>query len=287
MFKAPVVVTTLEEDFKKIGLIKDEPTVEETDEQVENETEGDESEEGLDEARRIRKRTVAGGRKMMTTKRTSAADRMKGKRNYRRKKMKIKLAKKKKMRSSKFRRRAKFLAKRAAARRGESTETNSLAGLIESTKEIVSTLGTPASAPSEAFAEAVKSFANIAIIADLLSTKFEDFAGDLSEDQLDEAEEAILANFEAASLSLADLAEAAADIATKLKNGEEPESMEELEAIFKEYMEDLVEGLDFYNEAKGDDAEDAEDDEESDEDDSEDDDSEEETESKSGKSKGR
>lgn len=66
---------------------------------------------------RVRRRTQAGSKKIVTTKKTPQRVKLKARRNYRRNKIKLKLHRKKQMRSVKFRRRIKFLAKRAAARR--------------------------------------------------------------------------------------------------------------------------------------------------------------------------
>jgi hypothetical protein len=263
LFNVPAVITTLEEDFKKIGLLTESDSNTEPSVDLVDSTETEATE--IEEARRIRRRTVAGARKMMATKRTTASQRLKGKKMYRRKKMKIKLARKKKMRSSKFRRRVKFLAKRAAARRegveSISTLAETLRGSLESATPV----------------ETMKSFAEMALIADLLANRFEEMSSDLAEDQLDEAEELILANFEAAALSLTDLAEAAAEVATSMKNEEEPEDAQDLVAAYNEYLEDILGALDLYNEACG---EDEDDDEDEDEDEASDDEAEE---SKSGK----
>jgi hypothetical protein len=237
LHRGPVVITSLEEDFKKIGLIAESAPARAD----ENEEPGEEGEEGLDEAhRRIRKRTVAGGRKLATTKRTPVSTLMKHKRLYRKTKMKLKLKRKKKMRSSKFRKRAKILRKRAAARRHEGTNS-AISNLIEEVADIVSSLDQPVTN------DAIKSFANIAIISDLLANTFTEWSNDLDESVSDQETYDTLAD---AAESLADLAEAAAEIATALKEGNTiGEEEGELEALFKEYMEDLLEGMDLYNEA--------------------------------------
>lgn len=67
--------------------------------------------------RRVRRRTQPGSKKIVTTSKTSQATKLKAKRSYRKNKVKLKLHRKKSMRSVKFRRRIKWLAKRAAARK--------------------------------------------------------------------------------------------------------------------------------------------------------------------------
>ena len=235
LHRGPVVITSLEEDFKKIGLIAESAPA-----RAEEDETGDEGEEGIDEAhRRIRKRTVAGGRKLATTKRTPVSTLMKQKRAYRKGKMKLKLKRKKKMRSAKFRKRAKILRKRASARRHEGTNS-AISNLIEEVADIVSSLDAPQTT------DAIKSFANIAIISDLLANTFVEWSNNLDEEVSDQETYDSLAE---AAETLADLAEAAAEIATALKEGNEiGEEEGELEALFKEYMEDLLEGMDLYNE---------------------------------------
>jgi hypothetical protein len=278
------VITTLEEDFKKIGLIAESKSqTEDTETEADGaETESPESPESIDEAGRIMRRTVAGGRKLARTKRTPVKTKMKGKRYWRKMKNKMKLKRKQKMRKPMARKRAKILRKRASARRHEGSENSPIANLIEEVADIVASIE---SAPKT---DAIKSFANIAIISDLLANTFNEWSENLTEETSDQ--ETFDTLVEAAE-SLADLAEAAAEIATALKEGNELEGdAGELEAIFKEYMEDLLEGMDLYNEATAQmekkaaesddgDEDDAEDDED-DEDDAEDDD---ETESKKSK----
>ena len=80
LHRGPVVITTLEEDFKKIGLIAESKS---QTEDTETEADGAESEsetpETLDE-KRIMRRTQAGGRKLVRTKRTPPKLKQKAKR---------------------------------------------------------------------------------------------------------------------------------------------------------------------------------------------------------------
>lgn len=270
LHRGPVVITTLEEDFKKIGLLKDEaketeseedaPTTppvkteaakkarhEDDDEEEGGEDETDDADDAeeavensgdeIDEARRIAKRVAAGTRgKLVRTKRTTAAQRVKAKRLYRKSKAKIKLSRRKKMRKASVRRRMKFLAAKRKQREGSET----IANLIEDVQSIIGTIDFNA-------ADAVKSFANIAIISDMLSGTFTEWSNDLHE-SAEEGDETALAAIDSYAESLADLAEAAAEAATSLKDGQMPEGgIAELEAVFKEYMTDMLEGMDLYN----------------------------------------
>jgi hypothetical protein len=335
LHRGPVVITTLEEDFKKIGIMTDAKkpkaedddsdaddkggeekgkkempdfikkkmaakeakekeeakkaaAVESDDEDEDDDDEGDDADESvegedgdeMDEAR-IAKRVAKGTRgKLVRTKKTPPSLKAKAKRLYKRLKHKIKMAFKKKMRKPMNRKRAKILRKKSQKRRGEGTET--IANLIEDVQGIIGSLDFNST-------DAVKSFANIAIISDMLSTTFNEWSGDLNEAALEEGDEEFIANLTGYSESLADLAEAAAEIATALKDGDMVEGgVEALEAIFKEYMSDMLEGMDSYNEmaeaktlrgAKGDvgesdddDADDAEGDSDKEEDDDEDED---------------
>lgn len=295
LHRGPVVITTLEEDFKKIGIMTDakKPKAEdddsdaddkggeekgkkempdfikkkmaakeakekeeaekvqatESDDEDEDDDEGDDAEEsvegedgdGMDEARRIAKRVAKGTRgKLVRTKKTPPSLKAKAKRMYKRLKHKIKMAFKKKMRKPMARKRAKLLRKKSQKRRGEGAET--IANLIEDVQGIIGSLDFNST-------DAVKSFANIAIISDMLASTFNEWSGDLNEAALEEGDEEFIANLTDYSESLADLAEAAAEIATALKDGDMVEGgVEALEAIFKEYMSDMLEGMDSYNE---------------------------------------
>lgn len=251
--RGPIVMTTLEEDFKKIGLIAEKSAkveaaeeneqldeqVEETEQETDEVAEEDGAEDGeeLDEAGRRRRVTIAGSRRLGTTKRTPMAKRMKSKRSYRKKKMKIKLSRRKAMRSPRRRRRAKLLAKRASQRRGESNNSP-ISNLIEEVQSIV------AQTEGNTHAEAMKGFANIAIISDLLSTTFVEWAeaDDVVEDQ--DTYDTLIEFAE----TLSDLAEAASEMASGLNEGKEPEEgSPSIEELFKEYMADMLEGMEIYN----------------------------------------
>lgn len=240
LHRGPVVITSLEEDFKKIGLISENQseTVEESD--GAEGADGSEAEgEEMDEAR-ILKRLGKGMRRLVRTKRTPPSQKAKSRRAYRAKKAKIKMARRKAMRNPKKRRRAKWAAAMRAKRQKEGTE-NPIANLIEEVQDIVSSLDTAKNT------DAIKSFANIAIIADMLSNQFNEWSENLDESYSDQDTYDTLAEY---AESLADLAEAAAEVASSLKEGLTIESEEtSLEDLFKEYMADMLEGMEVYNAA--------------------------------------
>lgn len=238
--KNPIVITSLEEDFKKIGLIRDTKPMQESVEQDEN----------LDEAARIKKRVVlkpGGGAKVVKTQRSSAKERMAAKK-FRRSAAGKKSARKamKRRMSAKGQRRAAKVAKAAAAKgtRQEGFDPK----------------------------EALKSFANAAIIAEKLQLAFLEWVkGDLCESAGDESE------FLKLAAELAVIAEEFAEVATALNEGTELDT-EELSELFAEGLETVLDAVDLYEENEGDDdsiTEKAEmDDEESEDEESEDEDEE-------------
>jgi len=251
MFPRPIVITTLEEDFKKIGILVEKtetapeveaevkPVAEEDEEYIEGQENMTADE--LEEAR-VKRRVGRKGRTAKATKRTPPRLKMKSRRNYRKKKAKIKLARKKAKRNPRKARRAKVLAvRRARLHQGNDTISN----LIEEVQDIVSSL-------NGGQEDAVKSFANIAIIADMLANTFTEWTNDIneSEEELEEGDETldILAT---SATELADLAEAAAEIASGLKAGSnlDIDGGVTLEELFREYMSSMLEGMDLYNEA--------------------------------------
>jgi len=238
--KNPIVITSLEEDFKKIGLIRDTKPMQESVEQDEN----------LDESTRIKRRMqrqAGGGLKAVKTQKTTAAERMRGK-NFRRsaKGQKAMRRAEKKRHSAKGRRMAAKVAKAAAAKgtRHEGFDPK----------------------------EALKSFANAAIIAEKLQLAFLEWVkGDLCESAGDESE------FLKLAAELAVIAEEFAEVATALNEGTELDT-EELSELFAEGLETVLDAVDLYEENEGDDdsiTEKAEmDDEESEDEESEDEDEE-------------
>jgi len=275
MFPRPIVITTLEEDFKKIGILveSEKPVVEPVVEADEDDNEPIEGQENMSEEElaelRVRRRTAKGKRTLKPTKRTPTRLKIKAKRYYRKFKKALKRAFKKRMRKPVMRKRAKVLAKRAKSRReGQDTISN----LIEDVQDIVNSLGGSGSQ------DAIKSFANIAIISDMLANTFTEWTNDITESE-DALDDETFDNLKAAVENLADLAEAAAEIATALKEGHEIDG--DMDLIFREYMADMLAGMDIYNEATkktetdDGDEDDAEGDEDEDEDEDDDDEKEE------------
>lgn len=227
--KTPVVITSLEDDFKKIGLIKESS-------ETTKATEASQSEDSeLDEAARIKKRVqmVGGSLKAVKTQRTSMADRMAAK-QYRRSaagKTSARLQAKKR-RSGKGKRRAAKVAKVASMKgtRKESMDAQ----------------------------ETLKAFANAAIIADKLASIFTEWVkADIYESE-DERMFAGLAG------ELAEIAESFADIATAMSEGKlEESSDEDIAAAFSEGLEVVLDAVDLY-EANADDESDDESDDEDD-----------------------
>jgi hypothetical protein len=212
-----IVVTTLEEDFRKIGLIRESaPTPAPVAPKEEEE------EEVLDEAGRI-KFALRGGKKVKQQK-TSMADRRAAKKNRRSAGGKKSARKQAKIRrSAKGQRRMAKVAAKAIAKgtRQEAVDAN----------------------------ETLKSFANAAIIADKLSTIFTEWVkADIYESE-DERMFAGLAG------ELGEIAESFADIATAMSEGKLEESAEDVAAAFAEGMETILDAVDLYEDNNEDDEE--------------------------------
>jgi hypothetical protein len=218
--KNPVVITSLEEDFRKIGLIKES-------------TEAPQAEsDSLDEAGRVRV-ALRGGKKVRQQK-TSTAERMMAKK-YRRSaagKKAAKKAKKRLMTAKGQRRAAKVAAK--AIRLGTRQEA------FDST-------------------EALKAFANAAIIADKLAGIFTEW---VKADIYESEDERM---FAAVAGELGEIAESFADIATAMSEGKlEESSDEDIAAAFAEGLETVLDAVDLYEaNADDEDDEDGEDEDES------------------------
>lgn len=241
LHRGPVVITSLEEDFKKIGLIsesKSETVEEEEEGSSADDGEGGEGEGETVEEGRVLRRLGKGMRRLMRTKRTPPSVKAKSRRRYARSKTKVKMARKKAMRNPRKRRRAKWAAQQRAKREGADSP---IANLIEEVQDIVSSINAPKGTDDQ-----IKSFANIAIISDLLANQFTEWNEHLDEEYSDQETYDLLAE---AAESLADLAEAAAEVATALKEGQAIDGEGSIEDLFKEYMEDMLEGMELYNEA--------------------------------------
>lgn len=259
--KTPIVITTLEEDFKKIGLIKAAPIAESV--------EADEAE--LDEAEILEKKTrLTGGG-------TRSANTRQGHKEYIAAKRKDpagfrKRAKKKAMAAKKGP--AKQKAKKQAAKRERMNIKPIHSKFAKRGKGDMA--GMPMGGKGdygmsmEAFdaAEALKSFANAAIIAERLQTVFTEWVkSDLCESREDETEFLKLAG------ALATIAEEFAEIATALNESVDELDEEAVTEIFNEGLETVLDAVDLYekNCGKGDE-EDMEDEEDSEDEEEESDD---------------
>lgn len=230
--KTPIVITSLEEDFKKIGLIKATP-VAETTEAPKAEAEG----ETVEEARI--KAAIRGGKKVRQQ-RTSAKEKRMAKKYRRSASGKMAARKRKRlMKKPSFMRRLKKLAMKAM-RLGTRKES------VEQT---------------EAFdrAEALKSFANAAIIAEKLANHFEGFIESLEIDDSIEESADTLADIAGVC---EDVAEVLAEMATALHEGK---GGEDFTGVFNEGMDFILDAVDLYESMK----EEEEDDEESEDEESE------------------
>jgi len=207
----PIVVTTLEEDFRKIGLIRESapapapvaaPAAPKEDE-----------EEVLDEAGRI-KFALRGGKKVKQQK-TSMADRR---------------AAKKQRRSASGKKSAR---KQAKIRRSAKGQRRMAKVAAKATR-----LGTRQEAVDPN--ETLKSFANAAIIADKLANIFTEW---VKADEYEASDERMFASLVG---ELSEIAESFADIATAMSEGKLEESAEDVAAAFAEGMETILDCVDLY-----------------------------------------
>jgi hypothetical protein len=244
----PVIISSLEEDFKNLGLVDKDDTITHDDD---------------DELQEKRRRVSGSGRSKKTVK-------MRGKklaksRSYERKmKSKRKRSAKKRAKSGAGKKLSRF-NKRFEGQEDSMKATlhlGKLAGLFEEVEGILSSLD------EDRVENAVKSFANIAIISEMLG----DFFSTVLEEDIEDEE--LVEELSEAAEFFTDLSESAADIATHLNEGEELEvGLDEIEEAFNEQMEALVDGLEFYADLTEDEESDDEDDDlDEDEDEYEDDD---------------
>jgi hypothetical protein len=234
--KNPIVITSLEEDFKKIGLIR-------RNESVEPDTTPGQAESDIEEAARI-KVALRGGKKVRQ-KRTTAKERRMAKK-YRRSAAGKKAARirARKMRKPSFLRRLKRLAAKALR--------------LGTRKESVDT--------TESFdrAEALKSLANAAIIAEKLASFFDNYVESFVSDEELEISESV----EQSADTLSDIAEVceelAESLATAAESLHEGKDVPGLVASFNESLDFILDAVDLY-EAMQDDEEEMDDEEDDDE----------------------
>ena len=222
----PVVISSLEEDFEQIGLTEKKSITESADAS---------SEEELTE--RQRKMHKAGKRGFVKAKVGTSSQ----KRKWRMAAKKRKSKRKAYYKSAKGRRARK---RREKLDMGLEPRTD-LLSILEDVQEIVSKVE-ESNAPANDLDTTVRSFANIAIISEMLSDFFGAIVEDeeLSEGMDDELKEDVAS----AHQFFTQLAEQAAEVATDLSELDEDEEIvaEELEKIFQEQMDALVDGLEFY-----------------------------------------
>lgn len=208
----PIVVTTLEEDFRKIGLIKESAPAAPA---AASEETKESEEEVLDEAGRIRY-ALRGGKKVKQQK-TSMHDRLMGKKERRSAGGKKSARKQAKIRRSAKGQRHMAKVQRKAIQKGTRQEAVAVD-------------------PNET----LKSFANAAIIADKLAGIFTEW---VKADEFEAADERMFAGLVG---QLSEIAESFADIATAMSEGKLEESAEDVASAFAEGMEVILDSVDLY-----------------------------------------
>jgi hypothetical protein len=228
---AKVHLTTLEEDMRAIGLLpsgsKRLPQTESTEGAAPSETPS----ASVDEARAVR------------VKHKTSSERGAARKAYKKNRAKIKLRNKKYRKSAggkkAMAKHTKILKKIGGPIKGKRIQTSSVeptgmdrvTKLAEDVADIVSSIG------GKDKKEVVKGFANLALAADALSKNLKLAANDLGEGALLDL-----------GVTYDEMAEQAAEIATALSEGEDIDQ-DELEEMFRESMEDLLEGMEIYDEA--------------------------------------
>jgi hypothetical protein len=324
MSKNPIVITTLDEDMKALGLQiheedekkdKDEPELSADAKKKAAEKPGKEREAipaepkkedaapdaapVIDEGKRIKKKMVRKGSsyKRMTIKHhLSSAERASKRTKSHTGAGKVAINKherKVKQQKSKYAKRANAL-QRAKARYGEGVEVQNLRTVVECFRRVAGTSKVEESVrvenasnrvaqlleevqsilnasktPKIDMAEATKTFAHVAIISEMLSGVFQTVSdtdgmdGQLAEDELADAK-----RLAEAAENFAELAESAADHATRMKAGQLSEDEQKsLTEDFRNMMTSLLQGLDVYAEIEEACEEDDDEDEPDDEDD--------------------
>lgn len=244
---AKVHLTTLEEDMRAIGLLPSGSKRIPVQESVE--TPATAAPAGatppLDEV------------KMTRIKRKSSSERQAARKAYKKNKAKIKLRGRKYRKSAggkkALAKHTRILKKLGGPVRGKRIQTSGVdrvADLVEDVKDIL------ASISGKDQKEVVKGFANLALAADALGKNLKLAAQDLGEGALLDL-----------GVSYDEMAEQAAEIATALSEGEDIDA-DELEEMFRDSMEDLLEGMEIYDEACGEPHDDEMDDDEEDDEES-------------------
>lgn len=221
---------TLEEEFRAIGLVRESRQA--AGKQEEREPEGGEGIEGIEEGFKIVKKVKGALARMMKRLRHKKYMKTRGKAKV--------AARKYGAKASTKRRIKKRLAFKK--RRGIKGGTNKIvrmdsigrvANLIEEVQGIVSGIA------GRQDRELVKGFANMALIADTLAERFSGVAEEVD----DEGKEQL----SGLAAAFAELAEDAAAVAEGLDGGH-VEADGDLEEMFRSDMEDLLDGLELYDE---------------------------------------
>jgi hypothetical protein len=270
----PVVLTTVEEDFKAIGLLTEddvkkskgkeevtadkESTVKKGKGEKKEDAGADDGEETLAELKQSRVKRHTSSERMKWRRAKKRGGAKSAARKYRKKASVKRMLKKHRMKASRLRH------GKAAGRRRIHFGNDNVANMLEDTQELLASL-------DEAKVEnSIKAFANVAIIAEMLARSFSKFSEDVEGEEQE--------NLESAAGFFAEMAEEAADIARGLKEAEEEIDFEEIDEVFKAQMGDLLNGLEMYADITEDDdlANIGEEDDDDDDDDDEDEDDKEE-----------
>lgn len=270
----PVVLTTVEEDFKAIGLITEDDDKKDkkagkpvNDEEVDGDKEssvkkGGKKAESQDDATDAQLAEL----KQTRVKRHTSSERMKWRRAKRRGGAKAAARKYRKKSSVKrMMKRHRMKAQRlrhgkAAGRRRLHFSNDSVSNMLEDTQALLASLD------ESKVENSIKAFANVAIIAEMLSRSFGKFAEECEDGSKDQE------HLAQAATVFGEMAEEAADIARELKESAEDIDFDDLEEVFKGQMSDLLNGLEMYADITEDEdltnlGEDDDDDEDDDEDD--------------------
>jgi hypothetical protein len=242
MLRHPVVLTTIEEDFKRIGLLdeaNDEKSQDEMDDKEKHAKkaaaaksapeEKKEGEEDLDEVRSSRLKRHTSGERLKWRRAKKKGKAKAAGRKYRKKSTVKRMLKRHRLRAKKLRH------GKAAGRRRLTFGNDTISNMLEEVQEIVSGIDT------ERVEHTVKAFANVAIIAEMLSRAFAKFEAEAEGEDKDTLAEA--AKF------FSEMAEEASEIAKGLNEGpgeDEEFDLEEIGEVFKGHMSDLLNGLDMY-----------------------------------------
>lgn len=221
-------LTTIEEDFQAIGLIREskQTTVEPVEDPTKDEDE--DGEEPVEEALKLKRREKksAALRMALTRARRKYYKQHEGQEIVRARKY---------AKSSRGKKRAKLRIdfwKKHAGMAGKPNMRlagmDRVANMVEEVGGILDTIG------ERQNREFVKGFANIALISDTMSRGFEALGREIDEGELTDL-----------GKQFAELAEQSAKIAEALE-AEEIELDEELESAFKSDMDDLLSGLEIY-----------------------------------------